>query len=58
VWDVEAATRRGDPTIGLLSGGSGRQELLDAGAIAVYAYPTELLERLDEALSEDGSSVR
>ena len=50
VWDVAAATRRGDPTIGLLSGGSGRQELLDAGAVAVYAYPDDLLAHLDEAL--------
>jgi HAD superfamily hydrolase (TIGR01549 family) len=52
VWDVAAATRRGDPTIGLLSGGSGRQELLDAGAVGVYAYPDDLLEHLDEALDE------
>lgn len=52
VWDVEAAARRGDPTIGLLSGGSGRQELLDAGAVRVYAYPLDLLEHLDEALAD------
>jgi HAD superfamily hydrolase (TIGR01549 family) len=52
VWDVVAATRRGDPTIGLLSGGYGRQELVDAGAIAVFAYPRDLLEHLDEALAE------
>jgi HAD superfamily hydrolase (TIGR01549 family) len=52
VWDIAAATRRGDPTIGLLSGGSGRQELLDAGAVAVFAYPRDLLEHLDEALAE------
>jgi HAD superfamily hydrolase (TIGR01549 family) len=52
VWDVAAATRRGDPTIGLLAGGSGRQELLDAGAVSVYAYPRELLEHLDEVLAE------
>lgn len=58
VWDVEAAARRGDPTIALLGGGWGRQELLDAGAAAVYAYPAELLEHLDEALSEAGSTVR
>lgn len=52
VWDVAAATRRGDPTAALLSGGSGRQELLDAGAVAVYAYPRDLLEHLDEALAD------
>jgi phosphoglycolate phosphatase-like HAD superfamily hydrolase len=52
VWDVAAATRRGDPTIGLLAGGSGRQELLDAGAVAVHAYPRDLLEHLDEVLAD------
>jgi HAD superfamily hydrolase (TIGR01549 family) len=58
VWDVEAAGRRGDPTIALLSGGSGRQELLEAGAVSVYAYPADLLDRLDAALSEAGATVR
>jgi HAD superfamily hydrolase (TIGR01509 family) len=45
VYDVEAAGRAGLPTIGLLTGGFGRQELLDAGAADVY-------ESLD-ALRED-----
>ena len=35
VWDVKAAEQRGLPTIGLLTGGYGRQELLDAGARVV-----------------------
>jgi HAD superfamily hydrolase (TIGR01549 family) len=52
VWDVAAATRRGDPTVGLLSGGSGRQELLDAGAVVVHAYPRDLLENLDATLEQ------
>jgi len=52
VWDVEAADRAGLPTIGLLTGGYSRQELLDAGAVAVYDDPTDLLEHLDEALAE------
>ncbi len=51
VWDVEAAQRRGIPTIGLLSGGYGRGELLDAGAVAVYDDPRDLLEHLEEALA-------
>lgn len=51
VWDVEAANAQGIPTIGLLSGGYGRQELLDAGAVAVYADPADLLAHLDEALA-------
>jgi HAD superfamily hydrolase (TIGR01549 family) len=51
VWDVEAAQRERIPTIGLLSGGYGRQELLDAGAAAVYDGPQDLLEHLEEALA-------
>ena len=50
VWDVEAADREGLPTVGLLSGGYGRAELLEAGAVAVYRDPADLLEHLDEAL--------
>ena len=51
VWDVEAATARGLPTLGLLTGGVGRAELLDAGAVAVYDDPGDLADHLDEALS-------
>lgn len=51
VWDVEAASARDLPTIGLLSGGVSRAELLDAGAVAVYDDPGDLAGRLDEALS-------
>jgi HAD superfamily hydrolase (TIGR01549 family) len=50
VWDVIAARKEGIPTIGLLSGGYGRHELLDAGATAVYLDPADLLANLDEAL--------
>ncbi len=50
VWDVEAASRAGLPTIGLRSGGYGRQELLDAGAVAVYEGPGDLLAHLDDGL--------
>jgi HAD superfamily hydrolase (TIGR01549 family) len=56
VWDVEAADRAGLPTIGLLTGGYSRQELLDAGAVAVYDDPADLLEHLDEALAKAASS--
>lgn len=51
VWDVEAANAQGIATIGVLSGGYGRQELLDAGAVAVYADPADLLAHLEEALA-------
>ncbi|MCW2791926.1 MAG: HAD-superfamily hydrolase, subfamily variant 1 [Nocardioides sp.] len=51
VWDVLAANERTMPTIGLLTGGYGRAELLDAGAVAVYRDPADLLDHLDEALA-------
>jgi HAD superfamily hydrolase (TIGR01549 family) len=50
VWDVIAARKEGIPTIGLLSGGYGRHELLDAGATAVFLDPADLLANLDEVL--------
>lgn len=37
VWDCEAAARVGLPSIGLLTGGFGEDELLDHGASAVYS---------------------
>ncbi len=48
VWDVEAAKRAGVPAYGVLTGGTSRAELEEAGAIAVYRDAAELLERLDE----------
>jgi HAD superfamily hydrolase (TIGR01549 family) len=56
VWDVEAANRRGIPTVALLSGGTGGQELVDAGAIAVYRDCADLLEHLDDALDRAASA--
>ena len=50
VWDVRAAGERGLPTICLLTGGVGRDELEQAGAVAVYEDPCDLLRHLDEAL--------
>jgi HAD superfamily hydrolase (TIGR01509 family) len=49
VWDVRAAARAGVACIGLLSGGISAEELLDAGAAAVYSDVADLLERLDES---------
>jgi len=49
VWDVEAAQRAGLPCIGLTCGGISAQELLDAGAAAVYDGPADLLEHLDDS---------
>ena len=54
VWDVEACQRAGVPCLGLRSGGISRADLVDAGAVAVFADPAELLAttagRLAEAL--------
>jgi HAD superfamily hydrolase (TIGR01509 family) len=49
VWDCEAAGRAGIPTIGLLTGGFSRDELLAAGATVVYESAEELCGHLDEA---------
>lgn len=46
VWDVKAATRCGLRTVALLCGGFGRAELEEAGAVAVYEDPSDLLARL------------
>jgi HAD superfamily hydrolase (TIGR01549 family) len=48
VWDLLAAQRARSLGIGLLSGGYGRQELLEAGAYRVYEDPADLLLHLDE----------
>jgi HAD superfamily hydrolase (TIGR01509 family) len=54
VWDVEACQRAGVPCLGLRSGGISRAELVDAGAVAVFADPADLLQatggRLADAL--------
>jgi phosphoglycolate phosphatase-like HAD superfamily hydrolase len=50
VWDVRSGTEAGVAVIGLLSGGFGRQELEDAGAILVCDDASELVRRLDDLL--------
>ncbi|MEU9500726.1 HAD family hydrolase [Streptomyces sp. NPDC048196] len=50
VWDMKAGARAGVPCVGVLSGGYGRSELLDAGAREVYEGPAALLARLDSSL--------
>ena len=51
VWDVEAAGRLGIPTIGLRCGGISAEELVAAGAVAVYDDPLDLVGRLEDALA-------
>ncbi len=48
VWDLLAARRARMLSIGLLSGGYGSDELLNAGAFRVYDDAEELHESLDE----------
>ena len=47
VWDVQAASKLGIPCIGLTCGGTSAAELLEAGAVATYRDPAELLAALD-----------
>lgn len=56
VWDVRAARARGLPAICLLTGGVGRDELEQAGAVAVYDDPCDLLRHLDDALRRADSA--
>jgi HAD superfamily hydrolase (TIGR01509 family) len=44
VWDVRACQRAGVRCIGVRSGGIAAADLLEAGAVAVYADPADLLE--------------
>ncbi len=48
VWDIHAARRAGILAVGLLCGGTGEQELYNAGAMRVYADPAALHRALDE----------
>jgi HAD superfamily hydrolase (TIGR01549 family) len=48
VWDLLAARRAWALGVGVLSGGYGKEELIQAGAYRVYQDPSDLLEHLDE----------
>jgi HAD superfamily hydrolase (TIGR01549 family) len=54
VYDVEAARSAGVPAFGVLTGGYGRAELEEAGAVAVYTDLRDLLTHLDEWLNKPG----
>ena len=47
-WDVEAASKTGVETVCVITGGWSKQELREAGAIAVFESVDELRRRLDE----------
>jgi len=48
-WDVEAAAKLDLKVVCVLTGGSTREQLEQAGAVAVYQDVAELLEKLDES---------
>ena len=47
-WDVEAASKAEVETVCVITGGWSKQELREAGAVAVFESVDELRERLDE----------
>ncbi len=49
VWDVKAAAKCGLRVVAVLTGGIGRGDLEDAGAIAVYEDVAHLLRELDDS---------
>ncbi len=48
-WDVEAAAKLGIKVVCVLTGGATRQQLEDAGAIAVYEDVADLLANFDDS---------
>jgi len=48
VWDVEAGARAGIPVIGLRCGGFPEEELTQAGAVALFDNPRDLVDRFEE----------
>ncbi len=52
VWDVYAAANLSIPCIGVTCGGISAAELRDAGAMAVFADPAELLENIGKLSRE------
>jgi HAD superfamily hydrolase (TIGR01509 family) len=50
VWDVQASQKAGVRCVGFLSGGISRDELADAGAVAIYDGPADLLGHFPGAL--------
>ncbi len=53
VWDVRACQRAGLPCIAVLSGGIPAAELRDAGAVAVFRDPADLLDATGGAIGRD-----
>jgi phosphoglycolate phosphatase-like HAD superfamily hydrolase len=47
-WDIQAASRAGVRSFGVLSGGIAGDLLMQAGAERVFADPSDILDRLDD----------
>lgn len=47
-YDAQAASKAGLRTVGVLSGGFAESELREAGCVAIFRDPADLLERYDE----------
>jgi len=50
VWDCRAAGEAEVPSIGVLTGGFSREELVHAGAARIYASLRELIDDLDQVI--------
>jgi HAD superfamily hydrolase (TIGR01549 family) len=48
-WDIEAAAKLGIQVVAVLTGGTTRADLTDAGAVAVYEDVADLVEHLDDS---------
>jgi HAD superfamily hydrolase (TIGR01549 family) len=53
-YDAEAAAKASVRTVGLLCGGFPEQELREAGCVALYRDPADLLARYDDSLLGQG----
>jgi phosphoglycolate phosphatase-like HAD superfamily hydrolase len=47
VWDVHAARSAGAPAAAVLSGGTSREALEQAGAVAIYDGPLDVHEHIE-----------
>ena len=57
-YDAEAAAKAGLRTIGVLCGGFSEQSLRDAGCIAIYRGPTDILAQYDRSPLAAASDTR
>jgi HAD superfamily hydrolase (TIGR01509 family) len=57
-YDITAAKRAGIASIGMLSGGFPEEELRDAGCIAIYKNPEELLTKFERSPLADQEELK